>query len=279
MQDPIAHRLEAGIEIATDAAAIALDHFRRRDDLLVEAKGPQDVVSQADRAVEQFIRDRLARQFPGDAIHGEEFGRSAGTGQEGQGASEAEACTWVIDPIDGTANFVAGIPAWCVVLACIHRGEVVLGIIVDPNHGHTYTARKGCGAQLNGLPMRVSQARSLVEGSVGVGYCNRITPETLFRFMVPFTQAGGMFYRNASGALMLAYVAAGHLLAYHEGHMNPWDCLAALLMIEEAGGVSWPYNTPKMFENGDAILAGAPAVVAELEPMAAFAREVAPILR
>jgi myo-inositol-1(or 4)-monophosphatase len=78
---------------------------------------------------------------------------------------------------------------------------------------------------------------------------------------------------------MLAYVAAGHLLAYHECHTNPWDCLAALLMIEESGGVIWPCNTPKMFENGDAILAGAPAVVAELAPMAAIAREAAPIQR
>jgi myo-inositol-1(or 4)-monophosphatase len=272
MQDPIARRLDTGIRIATDAAALALDHFRRRDELLVEAKGPQDLVSQADRAVEQFIRERLAVDCPGDAIHGEEFGRTAG-------AADADACTWVIDPIDGTANFVAGIPAWCVVLACIHRGEVVLGIIVDPNHGHTYSARKGHGARLNGQPMRVAQARSLTEGSVGVGYCNRIAPETLFRFMVPFTEAGGMFYRNASGALMLAYVAAGHLLAYHEGHMNPWDCLAALLMIEEAGGSSWAYNTPRMFEQGDAILAGAPAVVAELEPMAAFTRGLEPIKR
>ena len=272
--DPIARRLDAGIEIATAAAALALQHFQRRDSLLVESKGPQDMVSQADRAVEQFIRERLCQHFPGDAIHGEEFGRSAGSG-----GSADDACTWVIDPIDGTANFVAGIPAWCVVLACIHRGEVVLGIIVDPNHDHTYAARKGHGSRLNGQPMRVAQARSLTEGSVGVGYCNRITPDTLFRFLVPFTEAGGMYYRNASGALMLAYVAAGHLLAYHEGHMNPWDCLAALLMIEEAGGTSWPYNTPKMFEHGDAILAGAPAVVAELEPMAAFTRDVEPIRR
>ena len=273
MQDPIAQRLQAAQAIVTEAAALALDHFRRRDELLIESKGPQDMVSQADRAVEVLIRERLGAAFPADAIHGEEFGRSAGDGSASAGAG----FTWVIDPIDGTANFVSGIPAWCVVLACIHRGEVVLGIIVDPNHDHTYTARKGHGAHLNGQPMRVSGAKSLREGSVGVGYCNRITPDTLFRFLVPFTEAGGMYYRNASGALMLAYVAAGNLLAYHEGHMNPWDCLAALLMIEEAGGVSWPYNTERMFSDGDAILAGAPAVVAELEPLAAFTRTIEPI--
>lgn len=267
MNDPIQQRLVVGREIATEAAALGLDYFRRRDALKIESKGPQDLVSQADRAVESFIRDRLAAYFPLDAIHGEEFGRSAQAGDY----------TWVIDPIDGTANFVSGIPAWCVVLACVHRGQVVLGITVDPNHAQTYSARRGQGAFLNGMPMKVSAARSVTEGSVGVGYCNRITPQTLFRFMVPFIEAGGMHYRNASGALMLAYVAAGQLLAYHEGHMNPWDCLAGLLMIEEAGGVSWPYNTERMFNDGDAILAGAPGVVAQLEPWAAFTRELVPI--
>lgn len=267
MNDPIEQRLLLGREIAVQAGALGMDFFRRRDLLKVESKGPQDVVSQADRAVEEYIRGRLAAAFPHDAIHGEEFGRSAQAGE----------FTWVIDPIDGTANFVSGIPTWCVVLACIHQGQVVLGITVDPHHSHTYSARRGRGAFLNEVPMRVAQARSVTEGSVGVGFCNRIAPDTLFRFMVPFIEAGGMHYRNASGALMLAYVAAGHLLAYHEAHMNPWDCLAGLLMIEEAGGVSWPYNTETMFADGDAILAGAPAVVAQLEPWAAFTRQLAPI--
>jgi myo-inositol-1(or 4)-monophosphatase len=269
VDDPIERRLQEGLDIAAQAAALGLDYFRRRDTLKIEPKGPQDLVSQADRAVESYIRDRLAKAFPEDAIHGEEFGRSAHAGE----------FTWVIDPIDGTANFVSGSPAWCVVLACIHRGQVVLGITVDPNHDHTYSARRGHGATLNGQPMRVAQAQSISEGSVGVGFCNRITPQTLFRFLVPFIEAGGMHYRNASGALMLAYVAAGQLLAYHEGHMNPWDCLAGLLMIEEAGGVSWPYNTERMFADGDAILAGAPAVVEQLEPWAAFTRDIAPIRR
>lgn len=269
MDDPIAQRLALGREIAAKAAALGLDYFGRREALKVESKGPQDLVSQADRAVETYIRGRLSEAFPQDAIHGEEFGRTDHAGE----------FTWVIDPIDGTANFVSGIPAWCVVLACIHQGQVVLGITVDPNHDHTYSARRGHGAFLNGRPMRVAPARSVAEGSVGVGYCNRITPETLFRFMVPFIEAGGMHYRNASGALMLAYVAAGQLLAYHEAHMNPWDCLAGLLMIEEAGGASWPYNTERMFADGDAILAGAPGVVAQLEPWAEFTREVTPIRR
>ena len=267
--DPLAQRLEAAVRIATEGAALGMDFFRRREELLIESKGPQDMVSQADRGVEMLVRDALLATFPDDAIVGEEFGRSGG---------EAE-FTWVIDPIDGTANFVSGIPIWCVVLACIHRGEVHLGVIVDPNHDHTYTARKGQGAFLNGQRMHVATARSIGEGLTGVGYCNRIRPEDLLRFLTPFLDAGGMFFRNSSGAIMLASVAAGRLIAYHEGHMNPWDCLAALLMIEEAGGVSWPYNTPKMFARGDAILAGAADVVAQLEPWADFTRALEPIQR
>ncbi len=265
--DAIAQRLEIARGICDEAAQIALDYFGHRDALLIESKGPQDVVSQADKAVEKFIWDALQRAFPDDDIHGEELGRS------GQSAD----FTWVIDPIDGTANFVAGIPFWCVVLACVYKGEVVIGIINDPNHGNRYWAHKGHGAFLDGQAMKVSQARSIREGSVGVGYCNRMTPQSLMRFMQPLVDQGGMYYRNASGALMLAYVAAGKLIAYQEAHMNPWDCLAGLLMVEEAGGKSWPYNTEKMFSQGDAILAGARKVVEQMEPWAAFTRELEPI--
>ena len=257
--------------IAQEAAALALDYFQRRESLLIEAKGPQDVVSEADQAVERLVRARLQERFPQDAIHGEEYGRTAGAGGAVNGFS------WVIDPIDGTANFVSGIPSWCVVLACVHDHSVVAGVIHDPNSQEVFSAIKGQGAWLNGKPMRVSQSMSLAQGSLGLGFCNRIQPETLLEFLQPFLAEGGMFYRNASGALMLAYVAAGRLIGYHEGHMNPWDCLAGLLMIEEAGGRSWPYNTEKMMAQGDAILGSTPGVFDALDRLGAFTRAREPI--
>jgi myo-inositol-1(or 4)-monophosphatase len=259
-------RLYAAVAIAVEAAQLGLDFFRRRDALLVENKGPQDLVSQADREVEQLIRQRLQAQFPTDGLIGEEYGRTDAPADY----------TWVIDPIDGTANFVAGIPFWCVVLSCIHQGQVVLGVIVDPNTGETFTAVKGQGAWMNGQRMHVSKAGSVREGSVAAGYCNRVAPATFLRFLEPFLQAGGVFFRSASGALMLAYVAGGRLLAYHEAHIRPWDCLAGLLMIEEAGGKSWPYNTPRMFGEGSAILAGAPRVVEQMEPWVLFTQDLPP---
>ena len=271
MNDPIQLRAQAALTIAHEAAALALDYFQRRETLLIEAKGPQDVVSEADQAVERLVRARLQERFPGDAIHGEEFGRTAGA------EAGADAFSWVIDPIDGTANFVSGIPSWCVVLACVQGHSVVAGVIHDPNSQEVFSAVKGQGAWLNGKAMRVSPSASLAQGSLGLGFCNRIEPATLLEFLQPFLAEGGMFYRNASGALMLAYVAAGRLIGYHEGHMNPWDCLAGLLMIEEAGGRSWPYNTEKMMAQGDAILGSAPGVFDALDRLGAFARVRAPI--
>ena len=259
--------MDRGLVLAQEAAAVALDFFRRREELLVQSKGPQDMVSEADQAVERFIRSGLAERFPEDAIQGEEYGRTAGS----------SGFAWVIDPIDGTANFVSGIPSWCVVLACVHQGAVVVGIIVDPNSKEVFTARKGQGAWLNDRPMKVSATTSITQGSIGMGYCNRIAPDTLLEFLEPFLKAGGMFYRNASGALMLAYVAAGRLIGYHEGHMNPWDCLAGLLMIEEAGGRCWPYNTEKMLADGDAILGSAPGVFDALDRLGAFTLSRPPI--
>jgi myo-inositol-1(or 4)-monophosphatase len=259
-------RMAGGLAIAREAAQLALDFFRRREELLVQSKGPQDMVSEADQSVERFVRAELGKRFSQDAIHGEEYGRTAGS----------SGFAWVIDPIDGTANFVAGIPSWCVVLACVKDGTVVAGIIVDPNSREEFTALKGQGAWLNGKPMRVSASQSIREGSLGMGYCNRIEPTTLFEFLVPYLEAGGMFYRNASGALMLAYVAAGRLIGYHEGHMNPWDCLAGLLMIEEAGGRCWPYNTDKMMAQGDAILGSGPGIFDAIDQMAGFTRSRPP---
>jgi myo-inositol-1(or 4)-monophosphatase len=267
MTDPNQTRMAAALAIAQEGAALALQYFRRREELLVSAKGPQDMVSEADQAVERLVRERLRERFPQDAIHGEEFGRTAGS----------SGFAWVIDPIDGTANFVSGIPSWCVVLACVFDGTVVAGVIHDPNGAEVFSAAKGKGAWLNGKAMKVSGSSSLAQGSIGLGFCNRITPATLLEFLQPFLDEGGMFYRNASGALMLAYVAAGRLIGYHEGHMNPWDCLAGLLMVEEAGGRSWPYNTEKMMAQGDAILASGPGVFEALDRLGAFTLARAPI--
>ena len=177
----------------------------------------------------------------------------------------------MIDPIDGTANFVRGIPAWCVVIACTRNGRTELGVIHEPSTGETFYSRRGGGAFLNGKPIRASVATSLTEGSVGTGFSNRAELANVVRLINLLFAEGGVFFRNASGALMLAYVAAGRLLAYCEEHMNAWDCLAGLLLVEEAGGRIAAPDPATVVDTGALVVAGAQGVFDKVEDLCAKA--------
>jgi myo-inositol-1(or 4)-monophosphatase len=226
MTDDLHDRLIFATDLAQRAGRLGMRYFRSLDTLTIESKGHQDMVSEADREVELFVRRELAAKYPDDGVVGEEHAPTAGL----------SGFTWVIDPIDGTANFIAGIPAWCVAIACVHDGAAVVGVIHEPSTGETFAGRKGGGAFLNGKPMQASKARALSEGAVGIGFSNRREMRNVTGIIDRLFGEGGIFYRNASGALMLAYVAAGRLLGYVEEHMNAWDCVAGLLLVEEAGG-------------------------------------------
>ncbi len=244
----IAERFDVAVALAREVGTFALGRFRDRDSLIVESKGPQDFVSEVDRAVEDMIRGRLAACFPADDFLGEESG--------GAPDLAGEAAIWVVDPIDGTACFVSGIPAWCVSIAMVVGGETEIGVIYDPNLDEMFAARRGRGATLNGVAMKASGATSLTEGTVGVGYSPRRPAEEVVRIIADLLAEGGMFQRTGSGALMIAYVAAGRLIGYFEGHINSWDCLAALAMVREAGG--WTND----FLAGDGLMRGNPVVAA-----------------
>ena len=139
-------RLAAAEAVAREAGALALRYYRNLEALEVESKGPQDIVSAADRAVEDLVRERLLAMFPDDAILGEEGGLH-GAGREG---------TWVVDPIDGTWCFLNGIGAWCVSLAYVREGRIETAVIYDPNAGELFAARAGGGATLDGRPIHVA---------------------------------------------------------------------------------------------------------------------------
>ncbi len=241
---------------AREAGGLALDYFRNLADLAVESKGTQDVVSRADREVEDLIRERLTAQFPDDGILGEERGLTEGGAADGG--------VWVVDPIDGTACFVAGIPAWCISIAYVVGRKIELGVIYDPCHDELYVARRGAGATVNGEPLSVSGAASLAEGVVGVGYSGRTTPAPVIDFMAPLLAARGMYFRNGSGALMLAYVAAGRLIGYYEAHINSWDCLAGIALVHEAGGWANDFLAGDGLMKGNYIIAAAPGVAADI---------------
>ena len=255
--DTLAARLDFARNLAEAAGAKAMDYFRDLGSLTIESKGHQDMVSEADREVEQFIRRAISERFTDDGILGEEFVGEAGS----------SGFTWVIDPIDGTGNFVSGIPAWTVVIACAEDGRTIVGVIHDPNVGETFSATRGGGAFLNGRPMHVASGVTLKSGSVGTGFSNRVPGEDITRFITALVADGGVFYRNASGAAMLAYVAAGRLIGYYEPHMNAWDCIAGLLMVEEAGGRILPFDGNTMLAEGGEVLAASPDVFGDIEKL------------
>ncbi|WP_145107323.1 inositol monophosphatase family protein [Cereibacter sediminicola] len=252
MTDPVEDRLALACEVAAEAGRLALDFFARRESLAVEAKAsPQDIVSRADREVETLIRRRISDRFPEDGFLGEEHGAQAGT----------SGFTWVIDPIDGTAPFLAGLPHWCVVLALQQDSRTVAGVVEHPLARETFTARRGGGAFLNGERLHARADLRIGNCNVALGASHRTSPDLAAALVRELMRRGGMFYRNGSGAIMLASVAAGRLGGYYEPHMNPWDCLAAMLMVEETQGLASPFPEDA---SGGMVLVAAPNVWEDL---------------
>lgn len=241
-------RLEVAVRAARQGAALALPRFAAGGALTVVSKGRQDRVTEVDRLVEAALRRMIQEHFPEDGVLGEEEGLSAG--------ADAAATLWVIDPIDGTDCFVFGLPMWSISIALMRGGEVVIGVVYDPVHDELFAATRGGGATLNGRSIQASTAGDLGAGLVGIGHSSRVTPAPTLAALERLLARGGMFHRCGSGALSLAWVAAGRLLGYYEAHINAWDCLAGLLLVTEAGG--WHSD----FLAGDGLMAGNPLTAA-----------------
>lgn len=246
MPHDLARRTEFAVELARRAGELAMDYYRRLDTLKIESKGHQDLVSEADREVELFVRREISAAYPQDGIVGEEHAPVTGsTGFD-----------WVIDPIDGTANFVRGIPQWCVIIACTKDSVAQVGVVHDPVSGETFHGYRGGGAYSDGRAISVSASDDIGDGSIGVGFNNRTRAENIVPVVADIVGRGGLFFRNASGGLMLAYVAAGRLIGYVEEHMNAWDCLAGLLLIEEAGGWIVEPDARTVLAKGTVVIGG-----------------------
>lgn len=265
MPPEISTRLAFAKTLVEIAGKEALVYFNQLDKLNIEQKGHQDLVSDADKNVELLIRDAIDKAFLEDGIVGEEH----------DSVATSSGYTWVVDPIDGTANFVRGIQAWTVVLACVHEDEVKIGVIGDPVHEEIYSAAAGEGAYLNNEPMSVASTKGLHDGSVGIGYSNRSGMEPILQFLTLLAKERGVFIRVASGALSLAYVACGRVNGFVEEHMNAWDCLAGQLLIKEAGGKIEHQSADDMLVNGGRVITATPAIFDKLVEMAdeAFRKE------
>ncbi|MBD8890948.1 inositol monophosphatase family protein [Roseibium litorale] len=246
----IQDRLAFARKLADEAGAMALDFFNRRETLVIETKkNLQDVVSIADRSVEEMLRAKVAETFPEDGFLGEEYGQTEG----------ASPYTWIVDPIDGTAPFVNGMPTWCVSIAVARDGEPVVGVIIVPCLDEIYAAAEGLGATLNGKVLTLDPSRTMQNGLTGIGSNSHVTPEKVGAIVTALMANGGNLIRNGSGALMLAYVAAGKLVGYYEPYMHAWDCMAGYCLVKEAGGHCLPFPGDRVgITKGAPVIAAAP---------------------
>ncbi|HEX5932711.1 MAG TPA: inositol monophosphatase family protein [Pseudorhizobium sp.] len=264
----IRDRHELAQQAAREAGMAALDYFNNRESLVVETKGdPQDVVSIADREVESLIRKQIAEVFPEDGFLGEETGLTTGT----------SGYTWVVDPIDGTSPFVNGMPNWCVSIAVLHEKLPVVGVICVPCHNEIYSAATGQGARLNGKPLVLDGKKTIRNAVTGIGANHHVTPASVGKIVEDVLEGGGNFVRLGSGALMLAYVAAGRLVGYYEPYMHAWDCLAGYCLVQEAGGWFLPFPVDgESLTKGAPVLAAGPGAIEDLQRISgtAWAEEI-----
>ncbi len=250
--DEISARQRAAETVARDAGRLACSYLASPRSLDVALKGPQDVVTAADAAVEGSIVASLRSAFSDDAFLGEEGGGIPG-----------DRC-WVIDPIDGTANFARGLPHWCVSIAFVAAGRTEIGVIYDPIGDLLYSARHGAGASRNAATIRVSGTIDLERATVDIGYSRRTGIHDFARIMSRLLEAGINVTQGGSAALGLARVADGRLDGYAERHLYAWDALAGLLLVEEAGGRVNPFLRGDALTSGNETIAATPALYAAI---------------
>jgi myo-inositol-1(or 4)-monophosphatase len=250
--DELGQRFEQGLAATRMAGEAARAFFARRLELVVETKGAQDFVSAADREVERLLVERLRGAFPGDGVLGEEHGR------QGDGS-----VCWVIDPIDGTSNFVRGIALWCVSVGLLVDSVPMLGFVYDPVRGEMFAARRGHGATCDGRKMRASAA-GVDTARINLGFGLRQAPERFAAVMQRLVAQGAEFSRFGSAALSLAYVADGRLEGFWENRINAWDVCAGLVLAEEAGAVVEDFFAGQGPVRANRCVAAAPGVIAAL---------------
>ncbi len=212
-------------EIAREAGALLMEYFRRR--VKIEYKGEADLVTEADRASEKLILERIRAHWPSHDVIGEE-GARVETGGDYK---------WYVDPLDGTTNFAHAFPVFCVSLGLAFRGTRTAAVLYDPTRDELFAAEKGKGAFLNGEAMAVSKTAKLAQSLVGTGFPSHKrhkNPNIYFYHQLTLRSHG--VRRAGSAALDLASVAAGRLDGFWEFNLNAWDTAAGILIVEEAGG-------------------------------------------
>ena len=239
-------RFTAAQAVAREAGKLIRRRFEDKS-FKLSFKGHQDYLTEVDGEVERFVVSRLHALFPEDTFIGEE------------GERQDSASVWVIDPIDGTANFARGIAHFCISIAYLRRGKPLIGVIYDPMRDEMFCALDGAGASMNGETIKVSGLADLRAATLEIGWNNRSGMAAFVSLVEKLTvESGAGMIRTASGALGMAYVAAGRIDAYVENHINAWDVLAGLVLVREAGGYVSDFLAGDGLSKGNPVLACTP---------------------
>lgn len=256
MREPL---INIAIEAARAAGIIIVRAMKRLDTIKIAEKHPNDFVTEVDQRVEQEIISIIKKAYPSHSILGEESGEIEGDDYQ-----------WIIDPIDGTRNFIHGFPHFAISIAVAYKNRIEHGVIYDPILQELFTASRGKGAQLNDRRIRVSARKNLEECLLGTGFAYRHAdrenpiPTKILQTILPVC---GDIRRAGAATLDLAYVACGRLDGFWEMGLHIWDMAAGLLLVKEAGGmVCDPYGGEDYLKTGN-IVAANPVVIRQFLKM------------
>lgn len=256
MREPL---INIAVEAARAAGTIIIRAMKRMDTVKIAEKNPNDFVTEVDQRVEEEIISIIKKAYPSHSILGEESGEHEGDDYQ-----------WIIDPIDGTRNFIHGFPYFAVSIAIAYRGRIEHGVIYDPIRQELFTATRGKGAQLNDRKIRVSARKNLEEGLFGTGFAYRHTnkdnpiPVKILQTLLPTC---GDIRRAGAATLDLAYVACGRLDGFWEMGLHIWDIAAGILLIKEAGGIVCDVHGGEDYLKTGNIVAANPAIMRHLIKM------------
>ncbi|MBL8383487.1 MAG: inositol monophosphatase [Burkholderiales bacterium] len=249
--------LNTAVKAARRAGNLINRASRDLDLIKVEAKRKNDFVTEVDRAAEAAVIDVLREAYPNHAILAEESGLTKGAQGE---------YVWIIDPLDGTTNFIHGVPQFAVSIGLRHKGIMTQGVVYDPSKNELFTATRGAGAYLNDKRIRVSKRDRIGDALIGTGFpFSKI--DTLDRYIEMFRRVSkncAGVRRPGAAALDLAYVAAGRFDGFWEMGLSAWDCAAGSLLIQEAGGLVGDFAGNSGYMESGEIVAGNPKVFAQL---------------
>jgi myo-inositol-1(or 4)-monophosphatase len=251
--------LNIAVKAARRGATVINRASTQLDLLTVQSKSPNDFVTEVDRAAEQAIIEVLRDAFPGHGILAEESGESG---------PESE-FNWIIDPLDGTTNFIHGFPQYAVSIAQTKNGVLEHAVVFDPNTNELFTASRGSGAFLNDRRIRVSRRTRLNEALIGTGFPFRQfdNVDAYLAMFKELTQKTAGIRRPGAAALDLAYVAAGRLDGFWEMGLSPWDMAAGVLLIQEAGGLVSDLSGEGNHLTTGNVVAGTPKIFGQLLPI------------